>query len=1020
MPGVTASSPECQTRGTRRDSDPRVGHRRCPPRRDGFRPSRPPLRLYLHTVPLTLVTGPANSAKAGAVLGPLRDRIDDEPILVVPAFDDVEHSQRELAARGVVFGVRVMRSSALFRLIAARVGLTRRLASDLARTLIVERAVAGAHLTVLAESAGRPGFVRATARFVAELERSMVEPPRFTKALRSWAADGPRRAYAEEVAELYRRYRAGLDAAGLVDEELFAWQALDALRADPARWGSTPVFVYGFDDFTPLELDALETLAVRAGVDVTVSLPYEAGREAFRATARVREDLAAIADQVVALPPSDDHYAPGSRAALHALERGLFEPAPDQVDPDGAVRLHTAGGERAEIELCAAEVLGLLCGGTPPGEVAVILREPGAYASTLEQVFGAYGIPYSIDHSLMLAHTAVGRGLLACLRCACLDGSASDLFTYLRTPGLLGEPGLADRVEADVRRAGMLTAAEARAEWEAAVPAFRLDVLDRLAGAAGAGELPGALERLLAQLFAGPYRRAAHVLEGAQLDDARAFRAAHEAIRELEAHALGHAGLDARGVHDLLAEVGVRTGERPQPDRVQVASPTAVRARRFQAVVICGLQEGELPRAQPPEAFLPDSDRRAIAVASGLRLPLREERLERERYLFYVCASRAERELVLSCRYCDEEGNPQARSFFLDDVTAVFPALGRGERRRSLADVTWEPDEAPTAAEWERAVALRGPRRTPAPVGPLSSPAALAVLASRGTVSAGGLEKYAGCPVRWLVEDVLRPERIEPDSEPMVRGSLAHRVLELTFRRLRESTGARGVTPLNLAEAERILREAVREQRDGYRVAATDPRVLAAIGRLERDLLDTLRHEAEHGGEFEPEHLELCFGVGEEGHPAVELAGGLKVRGKIDRVDVLGRHALVRDYKSGRVDSYKEASWVRERRLQAPLYMLVVEELLGLEAAGGVYTPLRGSDRRSRGLVAAELADQVGAGVHSMDRRDQAAFAAGMERARGAIAEAAAGMREGRMHSCPRSCAYGGGCEHPSICRAEG
>ena len=43
------------------------------------------------------------------MLGPLRDRLDEEPVLVVPSFEDVEHSQRELAERGAVFGARVVR-----------------------------------------------------------------------------------------------------------------------------------------------------------------------------------------------------------------------------------------------------------------------------------------------------------------------------------------------------------------------------------------------------------------------------------------------------------------------------------------------------------------------------------------------------------------------------------------------------------------------------------------------------------------------------------------------------------------------------------------------------------------------------------------------------------------------------------------------------------------------------------------------------------------------------------------------
>ena len=77
-------------------------------------------------MPLTLVTGPANAAKAGEVLGPLRDRLDEEPVLVVPAFEDVEHSQRELAERGAVFGAQVVRFSRLFAADRPARGLPRR------------------------------------------------------------------------------------------------------------------------------------------------------------------------------------------------------------------------------------------------------------------------------------------------------------------------------------------------------------------------------------------------------------------------------------------------------------------------------------------------------------------------------------------------------------------------------------------------------------------------------------------------------------------------------------------------------------------------------------------------------------------------------------------------------------------------------------------------------------------------------------------------------------------------------
>lgn len=962
-------------------------------------------------MPLRLVTGPANAAKAGEVLGGLRDRLDEEPILVVPAFADVEHAQRELAERGAIFGAEVLRFARLFREIARRAGYGERTASDLQRELIVAAAIERAGFEVLASSAARPGFVRAAARFMGELNTiERLEPPRFTAGLRQWAGDGPRRAYADEIGALYRHYRAGLEEAGLVDAELYRWRALQALAKAKERWGATPVFVYGFDDFTTQELAALDLIS-DCGADVVVSLPFEPGRTAFKATAGVFGELQRLGAEVTVLEPLSDHYAPESREQLYRLERGLFDATGEQ--PGAAVFEHAAGGDRAEVELAGAEVLKLLRDGVRAGDVAVVFRDPSAYASLLEQVFGAYGIPYSIDRSLPLGHTALGRGLLALVRCALLEGGPEDLLAWLRTPGKLDQPILADRLEADVRRYGAQTAAAAREIWER--DRWPLDELDRLRDARGPAALVAELHRQLLALFAAPHRRRAPILAGPELDDARALRAAHDALRQV--HGLVESGsmkLDGERLYALLERLTVRVGENPQPDRVQVAPPEAIRARRFEAVFVCGLQEGEFPRGAAPEPFLPDDDRRALATTSGLMLPLREDQLDRERYLFYVCASRAERLLVLSARTSDEEGNPQSPSFFLEDVRDVLGELP--VRRRSLSDVTWDPEDAPTLAEWDRALALRGPRREDPEPGPLTEPLVLERLAERGTVSAAALERFADCPVKWLVDDLLRPLALEPDPEAMVRGSYAHTVLERTYRRLREETGARRPTPATLPAAERILLEELRANQGEFRLSPKQTRVRAALRRLEFDLLRYLRHDAAGDGAFEPEHLELTFGGRDEEPVEVD---GLRVRGTIDRVDVWDGHALVLDYKSGkRVDGYKVASWESENRLQAALYMLVVERLLGLKAAGGVYVPLGGEDRRARGLIRKGM-PELGNDYFDNDRYDDEAFGAELDRARERIADTAGRIRAGKLCSTPDSCAWNGGCSYPSICRAE-
>jgi ATP-dependent helicase/DNAse subunit B len=967
---------------------------------------------------LKLVTGPANSGRAGEVLGAYRARVGDDPILVVPGFRDVAQLQRELARTGAGLGARVVRFDDLFREIGERCGApVARVASDVQRELLVEEAVRAVEPRALRASAARPGFTRAAIRLVEELERSMVEPAAFERALDAWRPRGARGSRLREAAAIYAAYRDRLDRAGMADPELAAWRAVDALREAPHRFGHTPVFAYGFDSFTPLELDALEALAERAEVDVTVSLPYERGRAAFKAVAPLFERLAALAGgDVVELPPVDEHYATESRAALHHLERGLFEADADAArpDPGAAVRLLAAGGERAEVELVAARVLDLLRDGTPAGEVAVVYRDPARYASVVEQVFDAYGIPYSLDRYVPLGHTALGRGLLALLRCAGAAGVAEDVFAYMRTPGLLEKPAVADRVEAEARQKGTRTVAQARELWRAR--RWNLDAIDRLRRARSAVELLDVLAHELDALFAPAYRRSAPVFADHELDDPRVWTEAHKAIAGLRdlAAADTSLALDAARVHDKLAGLRVRLGERFRPDRVHVADPGDIRARRFQAVFVCGLQEGEFPRGQPSEPFLSDDDRRALAAEGYLRLPERDDELERERHLFYVACSRAERVLALSARFSDEEGNPQVGSFLLEEVKDLFaPALVERTERRTLADVAWPLRDAPTAAEWDRALARGGPRHEPRRPDGLHNDEVLERIGGR-RLSAGALEAFADCPVKWLVDRILRPADLEPDPEPLVRGSYAHSVLEATYRRL-----GGPVTPATLAEAERILLEELREQQEGFPISPRETRLRTAVRRLEFDLLRHLRREAEAGGEFAPSALEVGFGGGDDELPPLRIGpDGVEVSGRIDRVDTHGGRAVVRDYKTGKT-TFPVAKWDDKNRLQVALYMLAVRELMELEPVAGLYVSL-GNGEKPRGLVREDAAAELGGGVAGNDTKDAHEFEDQLERARARVGELAQRMRAGEVRPCPETCAWNGGCSYPSICREEG
>jgi RecB family exonuclease len=965
-------------------------------------------------MPLTLITGPANAAKAGAVLERLRAALPRDPLLVVPTAGDVEHYQRELAGSGIVFGAEVLTFARLVREIAARTGSEARPLGRVARDRVVRAAIADVPLRVLARSATTPGFAAAAAALFAELQRSLVPPARFRSALRSWAAGGGREAYADELAALYAAYRRRLERLERPDREGYAWAALDALRADPAAWGGRPVFLYGFDDLTPTERDAVETLGRHA--DVCVALPYEPGRVAFAGRAATVEELRPLAAEVVHLPERSEHYAPSARPALHHLERSLFEPGPDRRPPNGAVRLLEAGGERAQAELVGAEVLELMRQGIEAPDIAVLLRGDAGAAALFAQVLAGYGIPVSHDHRVTLGRTRLGAGVLAAGRAVLPGGTAADVLTWLRTPGRLPDPALADALDVRVRRGGVRSARTARGIWEERLGGPPLGRLDALAAAAEEGPeaLLDALEAEAEAIWTAPHRRRADVLAAEDLADARVAADLRAAAGELRALATADPSLLGTPTEllEALGEVEVRepsavSGSSPG---VLLADPLAIRARRFRAVFVCGLQDGEFPRRPVPEPFLSDDDRRAIAAAAGLRLPLHEDVLDRERSLFYAAVSRPEDVLFLSWRSSDEEGDPLAPSAFLDDVRALFTEdLWEDRGTRLLADVTWRPKEAPTPHELRRAYAAAAAEPEPAPLGAPETDAVLGLLASRDTEPARGLEAFAGCGVRWLVEYLLRPDRTDPDPEPRQRGSIAHAVLERTLTLLRARTGSARIAPERLDAARAALADALAER---VRAAGVPARERALLRGLEADLERYLRTEAECGAGFEPNELEWSFGGADDAHGPLPVGARARVTGRVDRVDVgPGGAAVVRDYKGRMVAG--GAKWADERQLQVALYLLAVRELLGLEPVAGLYQPLVGARLAPRGLVR----EGVPGRYTRTDRVDADAFDAALERARELAERMAEELHAGRIAPCPERCSSRG-CRYPGICRA--
>ena len=245
-------------------------------------------------MPITLITGPANAGKAELVMDALRSHLarGEEPILVVPTRADAEHYLRELAGDRAAIGVRVERFAGLIGEAVVRAGIAEPVIGGLARERLLLALAAGED-SQRARGSQR-GFVRALSDLLAELQLRRIAPGRLLRALEDWRdADGLDAAPAE-LGRIYAGYRDALRRLGRLDAEQRAVLALDALREQPVLWGRTPVLLYGFDDLTTLQLDAVETLGSVVDAPVTLSLPYEPGRAAFGGRATTFQALAPL------------------------------------------------------------------------------------------------------------------------------------------------------------------------------------------------------------------------------------------------------------------------------------------------------------------------------------------------------------------------------------------------------------------------------------------------------------------------------------------------------------------------------------------------------------------------------------------------------------------------------------------------------------------------------------------------------------------------------------------------------
>ena len=783
-------------------------------------------------MPITLVTGPANAGKAQLVMDAVRApsrprrgaaarRADPRRRRALPA----RAGRRRRRARACASSA----SRALLEELVRRAGVREPALGGLARERLIAALGDGARGERL-----RPGFVRALGELFAELQVARVDAGAAARGARARSAadgaGGPRARARAAVRPTTRR--AG--AAGPPRRRA-------ARRARARRAARAPGAVgRARRCCSTASTTSPRCSSTRSRRSAGSSTPRSRCRSPTSPAAS-RSPGARGTFQALAPLARRAPRAGGARRALRAARaRGARATSSARCSsraPRASTRatrcaLLEGGGERAELELVAREVAALLARGhgaprRSPSSCAPRRRR----ARLVEEVFARGRRPV---RAAAPAAVRRHRDRAGADRAAALPprpgggpaGDAGDLLAWLRAPGLLERPELADRSSATLRRRGLRERRAARALWEE--QHWPLDALDRLRGGRGArARRARSSARGASCSGCSPRRGAARAPCSTPASSTRrarwppGARALERAARARARSTPARARDGGRAGRGRSSGVEVVGGERPAPGAVAVLDPLALRARRVRALFVCGLQEGVFPRAARPQPLLGEEERGAARRGLGAA-PRRARGRARGRALPALRGRLATR--------------GAARAELARRRRRRRAARALAVRRRRLRPVRRAPRRAARARRALGRRSTRGRRRRRA--------AATAAARSRAPLRdervLGALRGRSGRPPRSRAGSAARcagsssacsRRRLDPEPEPLARGGLAHAALNDTLEGLRARPARRASDARDPgARARAAARARWRATRPSYPLSVAPERRPACAG----------------------------------------------------------------------------------------------------------------------------------------------------------------------------------------------
>ena len=408
----------------------------------------------------------------------------------------------------------------------------------------------------------------------------------------------------------------------------------------------------------------------------------------------------------------------------------------------------------------------------------------------------------------------------------------------------------------------------------------------------------------------------------------------------------------------------------PDPQRfgVTVTTPNEVWGLKFDYVFVAGLYDGNFPTTIKTEFFstenAQDTEKRHLLAQQNIFF---QTLRTWKKHIYFSRPLMLDGKEVMQSRFLTSIKNAFRTSEFQTDILTdkmyskpeLLSALGKNKENGALAsetntDLKQLIEDALASVEIaaevkngsEVADSYRGILDTAA-----LSPDAIAKLMKLQdkVFSISQFEKYAGCPYKYFAERLLNlPEMQDPNDEIDRKdiGSMLHLILFKFMSKMKlESIVIRQCSDAVFDKAFSVLSEVAKETLEkeyaGAKLSFWDTESLFGVGgNINNSLLYLFLTNEREGTFYTPESFEYSFGKGQEEETGTDFdVHGIKLRGKIDRIDVDTDKKVftVVDYKTGATAKYKDIE--NGFSLQLPIYLEAAKQKLDAEY-GGDFNPL--------------------------------------------------------------------------------